>query len=114
MPADMLSESPQSRSVSATRSITERAIVRPSCSSRRREEQRELVASEPEGLASLAQPLGDLGERAIPDRMAVAVVDLLEVVDVEEDEREREAVLPGPLEVLVERARGSAGGCRGP
>ena len=53
------------------------------------EEDGELVAAEPEALAALAQPRRDLAEHAVADRVPVAVVDLLEVVDVDEAERER-------------------------
>ena len=83
--------SPCSHSASATRSMIAFAIEKPSCSSRRGQEKRELVSSEPEGLAALAEARGDLREHAIADRMAEAVVDLLEVVDVEEAEGERDA-----------------------
>ena len=55
----------------------------------------ELVAAEAEALAALAQARRDLPEHAVADRMAVAVVDLLEVVDVDEAEAERGAVLLG-------------------
>ena len=64
--------------------MTERAIESPSCSSRRGEQEGELVAAEPEGLAALAEAGCHLREDAVADRVAVPVVDLLEVVDVEE------------------------------
>ena len=82
--------------------MTERAIERPSCSSRRGQEECELVAAEPEGLAALAEAGGDLREDAVADRVAVAVVDLLEVVDVEKAEREREALLLRLVQVVLE------------
>ena len=78
-----------------------------------REEERELVAAEPERLAVLTQPGGDLREDLVADRVPVAVVDLLEVVDVEQAEREREAFAPGPRPGRARAARGSGGGCRG-
>jgi hypothetical protein len=53
------------------------------------EEQREFVAAESEGLAALAEPCTDLREDAVPRRMPVAVVDPLEVVDVDEAVRQR-------------------------
>ncbi len=66
------------------------------------EEHRELVAAEPEALAALAQPRRDLAEHAVADRVAVAVVDVLEVVDVHEAERERGAVLLGLRELALQ------------
>ena len=52
------------------------------------EQQRELVAAEPEGLAVLAQLRRQLGEQAVALGMPEQVVDPLEVVDVEQAERE--------------------------
>ena len=52
-----------------------------------RKQQRELVTAEPERLAALAQPPGDLRQDAVAGRMAEAVVDPLEVVDVDQAER---------------------------
>ena len=66
-----------------------------------RKQKRELVASEAEGLSSLAQAGSDLGEHPVADRMAVAVVDLLEVVDVEQAHGEREPVCLGLVEVAL-------------
>src|SRR5207247_5242763 len=67
-----------------------------------------LVAPEAERLPALAEPGRDLGEHAITDRMAVAVVDLLEVVDVEQAESQRDAVhlslVQITLQALVEVA----------
>ena len=57
-----------------------------------RQQDRELVAAEPEGLAALAQVRGQLGEHLVAGGMAEAVVDLLEVVDVHEAEAERIAL----------------------
>jgi hypothetical protein len=46
----------------------------------------ELVAAETESFSALAKPDGDLRENSVACRMAVAVVDALEVVDVDEAE----------------------------
>src|SRR6266540_4326964 len=64
-------------------------------------QERELVASEAEGLPSLAQAGSDLGEHPVSDRMAVAVVDLLEVVDVEQAHSEREPLGLGLVEIAL-------------
>src|SRR5581483_11285890 len=53
----------------------------------------ELVAAEAEALAALPEARRDLPEDAVADRVTEAVVDLLEVVDVDETERERAAFL---------------------
>ena len=82
--------------------MTERAIERPSCSSRRGKQEGEFVAAEPEGLAALAEACRHLREDAIADRVAVPVVDLLEVVDVEQDEREREPLVLCLVQVVLE------------
>ena len=58
-----------------------------------REQDRELVAAEPERLAALAEPSGDLRQHLVAGRVAEAVVDPLEVVDVDEAERQRQIVL---------------------
>ena len=42
---------------------------------------------------SSAEPLGDLDQQRVADRMAVIVVDVLEIVDVEKGEREPAARL---------------------
>jgi hypothetical protein len=52
------------------------------------QQERELVAAQPEGLAVLAQVRCDLGEDVVPGRVAVQVVDALEVVHVDEAEAE--------------------------
>ena len=60
-----------------------------------REQQRELVAPEPERAvagARVAQQLGELAQQAVAVLVAVAVVLELEVVDVEQRERDRGAV----------------------
>ena len=60
-----------------------------------REQQRELVAPEPERAvagARIAQQLGELAQQAVAVLVAVAVVLELEVVDVEQRERDRRAV----------------------
>ena len=53
---------------------------------------RELVAAEPERLAALPEVRRQLGEHLVAARMAEAVVDPLEVVDVDEAEAERVAL----------------------
>ena len=72
------------------------------------EEDRELVAAEPERLATLTQAGRDLREDSVARRVTEAVVDLLEVVDVDEAERDRVAALLGveqlALQPLVEMA----------
>ena len=73
-----------------------------------RQQHGELVAAEPERLAALAQPRRDLREDAVAGRMAELVVDALEVVDVEEAQRDDAAVLVRlrelALQALVEVA----------
>ena len=66
------------------------------------EQQRELVTAEPEGLAALAQPARHLREHAVAGGMAEAVVDLLEVVDVDEAQRQRRALLLGVEQLALE------------
>jgi hypothetical protein len=56
------------------------------------EEDGELVAAQPERLAALAQVRGQLREHLVAARVAVAVVDPLEVVDVDQAEAERVAL----------------------
>ena len=56
------------------------------------QQDRELVAAEPERLAALAQVRRQLGKHLVAGRVAEAVVDLLEVVDVHEAEAERVAL----------------------
>ena len=72
--------------------MTALAVESPSCSSRRGSRMRELVAADTERFAALAQAGRHLRQDAITDRMAAPVVDLLEIVDVEEAQRHREAV----------------------
>ena len=67
-----------------------------------REEKRELVAAETERLAALPQARRELREHAVPDRMPEAVVDLLEVVDVEEEQRQAEALALRLVEVALQ------------
>ena len=67
-----------------------------------RQQEGELVAAEPERLAALAEAGRHLREDAVADRVAVPVVDLLEVVDVEQAERERDASLLRLVEVVLE------------
>ena len=56
------------------------------------EQQQEFVAADPRQHVGFAQvqpkPLRDFDQQGIPDRMAVIVVDVLEIVDVEKGERE--------------------------
>ena len=56
------------------------------------EQQHELVAADPRqdvGFAQIhAQPLGHFDQQGVADRVAVIVVDVLEIVDVEKRERE--------------------------
>ena len=66
------------------------------------EQERELVAAEPEGLAALTQPRADLRKDAVARRVPVAVVDLLEVVDVDEAERQRPRLLFGAQQLTLE------------
>ena len=62
----------------------------------------ELVAAQPECLAVLPQPRGDLGEDPVAGGVAETVVHVLEVVDVDEAEGQRPAALAGVLELLPE------------
>ena len=66
------------------------------------EQDRELVAAEPEGLAALAEVRRELREHLVAARMAEAVVDPLEVVDVHEAEAERIALRAGVCELALE------------
>ncbi len=67
-----------------------------------REQERELVAAQAEGLTPLAQAGRHLGQDLVPGRMTVAIVDLLEVVDVEQAERERKALVLRLVQVVLE------------
>ena len=69
---------------------------------RAREHDGELVTAEPVRLADPAQLARDVSEHAVADRMAVAVVDLLEVVEVEEADGQRLARGRGLLELDLE------------
>ena len=66
------------------------------------QQQRELVAPEAERLPAVAQAACDLDEDAVAGGMPVAVVDALEVVDVDDAQRERKALLVSPVEVTLE------------
>ncbi len=66
------------------------------------QEQRELVATEPEGLAVLPQARGELRQNVVARRVAETVVDALEVVDVDEAERELAVLLAGAHELELE------------
>src|SRR4051795_4976151 len=57
------------------------------------QEHRELVSTEPERLASLPQARRDLAEHEIADRVPEAVVDALQVVEVDEAEGEGRALV---------------------
>ena len=56
------------------------------------EQQQEFIAADPRQHVGFAQvhpkPLGDFDQQRIPDRMAVIVVDMLEIIDVEKCQRE--------------------------
>ena len=77
-----------------------------------REEDRELVTADAEGAVGTAQGVVQHGAEAAEDAIAVGmatrVVDRLEVVDVDEKERQRDVVAQGgrdlPIELLVEGA----------
>src|SRR5438874_3740170 len=72
------------------------------------EDQRELVAADPEGRIGLAENgrelFGHALENGVPGGMAVAVVDLLEPVQVEHDQREWAPVAARPSDFGVEVA----------
>ena len=63
------------------------------------QEDGELVTAEAEGLARLAQSRCHLREHRIAHWMAEAVVDALEIVDVDQAERKRPVVTQGLLEL---------------
>ena len=63
---------------------------------------RELVSAEPEGLAALAQARRDLAEHEIADGVPEAVVDALEVVEVDEAEGKRRALVFGDDELALQ------------
>src|SRR5919204_1271870 len=67
-----------------------------------REEDRELVSAEAEGFTRLSQPCRDQGQNTVAGGMAEAVVDALEVVDVDEADAERAAVAQRVLELAGE------------
>ena len=77
-----------------------------------REEDRELVTADAEGAVGAAQGVVQQGAEAAQDAIAVGVaarvVDRLELVDVDEEERQRDVVAQGgrdlPIELLVEGA----------
>ena len=62
----------------------------------------ELIAAQPERLTRVAQPGRDLREHLVARRVAVAVVDLLEVVEVEQHDRQRQARLLGAFELRLQ------------
>ena len=61
------------------------------------EDQRELVAAEPERLSAPAKPRADLGQDDVAGGVAVDVVHLLEVVHVDEAERDGRDGRLGPF-----------------
>src|SRR4029079_12562130 len=73
---------------------------------RLRQENRELVAADAERVVRLPQRLGkhvrERHERLVPGRMAEAVVELLEAVEVRDHEAERAAVAHGPRDLALE------------
>jgi hypothetical protein len=68
----------------------------------RRQKHGELVAAEPERLAPLPEPGGDLREDPVSGRVPELVVDALEVVDVEETERDHAPVLVRVAELALQ------------
>ena len=83
------------------------------------QQHRELVAAQAEGgvgAADLPQPAADRGQDAVAGRVAVGVVDGLEAVEVDDDQRQgaRVADVPGQLALqrLVERAAVAEAGQR--
>jgi hypothetical protein len=71
------------------------------------QEQRELVAPEPERLTARSEARADGREHEVADRVPMTVVDVLEVVDVEEADADRRAALRRRhlvVEALVEPA----------
>ena len=76
---------------------------------RRRDDEGELVAAEPVAVAGsdLLDPAGEQRQQRVAHRVSVAVVDVLEVVDVDQAERQVAAVGNGghrPRRLFVERA----------
>src|SRR5690348_16571675 len=71
------------------------------------QDDRELVAAHPARDVhrphGLAETFRDLGENAVAGQMPDAVVDRLEVVEVEEDERDAAAVPLGPEHLTAKR-----------
>ena len=66
------------------------------------EQDRELVSAEPEGLATLAEIRCQLCEHLVAARVAEAVVDPLEVVDVHEAQAERVALRAGVCDLALQ------------
>ena len=77
-------------------------------------DQRELVPAEPgQGVAAAdhaAEPAGDAAQQRVAGRVAEAVVDALEVVEVEQQHRHPAAAAPGQRQRLPEPVRGAARG----
>src|ERR671924_2104512 len=76
------------------------------------QENGELLAAEADGEVEvahvLAQDVGEAPEHLVPGLVPVAVVDLLEIVQVGEDERERVPETLGPAHLVGERLREAA------
>ena len=87
---------------SPMRLTTDRATSSAACVVEAGEEQRELVAAEPERLAALAKAGRDLSEHLVAGRVAVLVVDPLEVVDVEEADGHEPAGLLGACQLPLQ------------
>ncbi len=66
------------------------------------EQERELVPAEAEGFSVASELRRDLSQHKVAHGVAPAVVHALEVVDVEEAERERRALSLGPLDLATQ------------
>ena len=76
------------------------------------EQQRELVAADPEGLAAGPQPLADSLQRPVALRVAERVVEPLEAVEVEQADAQTPAAAQLGLEPLLEAATVAEAGDR--
>ena len=81
------------------------------------QDHRELVAADPAGdvgrADDAADAVGDLGEHGVAAEVADAVVDALEVVEVEDDQRDEALVALGAGDLAARGTRRRAGGCGG-
>ena len=79
-----------------------------------RHQDRELVAADPEGAVGVADHLGDEAphplEQLVARRVALRVVDELEVVEVEDQQRDRHAIPAIPVDLAVELLLEAHGG----